>query len=68
MLIEMLNILENFDLKGIGHNTSEYIRVVAEAMKQATADKDRHVEIQNLWTCHSKNYFQKTTQNLYLRR
>ena len=43
MLIEMLNILENFDLKGIGHNTSEYIRVVAEAMKQATADKDRHV-------------------------
>ena len=43
MLIEMLNILENFDLKGIGHNTSEYIRVVAEAMKQATSDKDRHV-------------------------
>ena len=43
MLIEMLNILENFDLKKIGHNTSEYIRVVAEAMKLATADKDRHV-------------------------
>jgi len=43
MLIEMLNILENFDLNKIGHNTSEYIRVVAEAMKLATADKDRHV-------------------------
>ncbi|MHA1529784.1 MAG: gamma-glutamyltransferase [Alphaproteobacteria bacterium] len=43
MLVQMLNILENFDLGGIGHNTTEYIRVVAEAMKAATADKDAHV-------------------------
>ncbi len=43
MLIEMLNILENFDLKALGHNTPEYIRVLAEAMKRATADKDAHV-------------------------
>lgn len=43
MLIEMLNILENFDLKGLGHNQTEYIRIVSEAMKAATADKDRHV-------------------------
>ncbi len=43
MLVEMLNILENFDLGRTGHNTTEYIRVVAEAMKAATADKDAHV-------------------------
>ena len=43
MLIEMLNILENFDLAGLEHNSVEYIRVVAEAMKRATIDKDRHV-------------------------
>ncbi len=43
MLIEMLNILENFDLAAMGHNTTDYIRVVAEAMKAATADKDQHV-------------------------
>ncbi len=43
MLVEMLNILENFDLRGIGHNAPEYIRIVAEAMKQATIDKDTHV-------------------------
>lgn len=42
-LIEMLNILENFDLAALGHNSPEYIRVVAEAMKIATIDKDRHV-------------------------
>jgi gamma-glutamyltranspeptidase/glutathione hydrolase len=43
MLIQMLNILEQFDLQSIGHNTPEYIRIVAEAMKIATADKDAHV-------------------------
>ncbi|MEX2650256.1 MAG: gamma-glutamyltransferase [Alphaproteobacteria bacterium] len=43
MLLEMLDILENFDLAALGHNTPEMIRVVAEAMKVATADKDAHV-------------------------
>ena len=43
MLVEMLNILENFDLAVIGHNSPEYIRVVCEAMKRATIDKDAHV-------------------------
>jgi gamma-glutamyltranspeptidase / glutathione hydrolase len=43
MLIEMLNILENFDLRGIGHNAPDYIRIVAEAMKRATVDKEAHV-------------------------
>lgn len=43
MVLEMLNILENFDLTVIDHNTSEYLRVVCEAMKQATTDKDQFV-------------------------
>jgi gamma-glutamyltranspeptidase/glutathione hydrolase len=43
MLLEMLNVLEKFDLVEIGHNTSEYLRVVCEAMKRATVDKDCHV-------------------------
>ena len=40
MLIEMLNILENFDLAAMGHNSAEYVATVSEAMKIATADKD----------------------------
>ena len=40
MLIEMLNILEQFPLKSLGHNSTEYIRVVCEAMRAATADKE----------------------------
>ncbi|MFL5256199.1 MAG: gamma-glutamyltransferase [Rhodopila sp.] len=43
MLLEMLNILENFDLSAIGHNAPEYIRIVSEAMKIATVDKDASV-------------------------
>lgn len=43
MLVEMLNILEQFDLAGMGHNSTEYIRTVCETMKAATADKDAYV-------------------------
>jgi len=43
MLCEMLNILAHFDLAALGHNTSEYIRIVCEAMKAATADKEAYV-------------------------
>ena len=40
LIIEMLNILEHFDLASMGHNSPEYIATVAEAMKIATIDKD----------------------------
>lgn len=43
MLLEMLNILENFDLAAMGHNSADYIATVAEAMKIATVDKDSKV-------------------------
>ena len=43
MVVEMLNILENFDLIEMGHNTTEYMRTVCEAMKAATSDKDNFV-------------------------
>ena len=43
MLIEMLNMLECFDLKSMGHNSPAYIRTLAEVMKIATSDKDNHV-------------------------
>lgn len=43
MVIQMLNILDNFDLKSMGHNSPEYIATVSEAMKYATIDKDAKV-------------------------
>ena len=43
MVLEMLNILENFDLAAMGHNSPEYIAVASEAMKIATVDKDTRI-------------------------
>jgi gamma-glutamyltranspeptidase/glutathione hydrolase len=43
MLVEMLNILENFDLAAMGHNSPDYIATVSEAMKIATIDKDNKI-------------------------
>ena len=43
MLVQMLNMLEEFDLSGLGHNSADYIRVVTEVMKRATSDKDNFV-------------------------
>jgi gamma-glutamyltranspeptidase/glutathione hydrolase len=43
VVAEMLRILERFDLTALGHNESEYIRVISETMKIAGGDKDRHI-------------------------
>ncbi|MFC0386579.1 gamma-glutamyltransferase family protein [Muricoccus vinaceus] len=43
VIAEMLRILERFDLVSLGHNAPGYMRVMAEAMKTATRDKDRHI-------------------------
>jgi gamma-glutamyltranspeptidase / glutathione hydrolase len=40
MILEMLNILENFDLAAMGHNSPDYVATLSEAMKIATIDKD----------------------------
>ena len=42
-VIEMLNILEGFDLKAMGHNSPSYIHHVAEAMRRAYRDRARHL-------------------------
>ena len=47
MILEMLNILEHFDLSAIGHNSAQYIATVAEAMKYATIDKDQFMGDRN---------------------
>jgi len=42
-LIEMLNILEGYDLRSMGHNSPAYIHHVAEAMRRAFRDRARYV-------------------------
>jgi gamma-glutamyltranspeptidase/glutathione hydrolase len=39
-LLQSLNILENFDLKGMGYNSANYIHTIYQAMSLAFADRD----------------------------
>ena len=39
-MLQALNILENFDLKGMGYNSSRYIHTLYQAMSLAFADRD----------------------------
>ena len=38
-IVTMLNILEAYDLSGMGHNSAEYIHHLAEAMRRAYRDR-----------------------------
>lgn len=40
MLLQSLNILENFDLKTMGYNSTRYIHTLYQAMNLAFADRD----------------------------
>jgi gamma-glutamyltranspeptidase/glutathione hydrolase len=42
VLLESLNILEQFDLHAMKHNSADYIHTVIEAMKLAYADRDTY--------------------------
>ena len=42
VLLEALNILENFDLKSMKLNSPEYLHTVVEALKLAYADRDTY--------------------------
>jgi gamma-glutamyltranspeptidase / glutathione hydrolase len=42
VLLEMFNLLEAYDLKGMKHNSTEYLHVVMEAAKLAFADRDMY--------------------------
>ncbi len=42
-VLEQLNMLEGYDLKGLGHNSPEYLHLLGEVMRLAIADRNRYV-------------------------
>ena len=66
--LEMLNIMEGFDIKKLGHNTADYLHVVTEAKRIAFADRgaflaDRdHMPKDVLKRLLSKDYAASTAQ------
>lgn len=43
VLLQMLAVLEGYDLAALGHNSSDYIHLVSEVMKHAYADRAHHL-------------------------
>lgn len=41
--LEMLNILEGYDLRALGHNSAEYLHLLMEAKRVAFADRDAFI-------------------------
>lgn len=41
-MLELLNILEGYDLRAATHNSADYIHTLVEAMKLAFADRDKY--------------------------
>ena len=70
-IIQMLNILENFDLVVMGHNSPTYTALLTESMKYAYADRSKYlgdpeffdVPVQSLI---SKEYAKKIYQKIEL--
>ncbi|MBL8204841.1 MAG: gamma-glutamyltransferase [Blastocatellia bacterium] len=41
--LQMLNILEGYDVKSLGHNSAEYLHLLVEAKKLAFVDRAKHI-------------------------
>jgi gamma-glutamyltranspeptidase/glutathione hydrolase len=67
-LVEMLNILENFDLKKQGRFSPETLHLILETMRRAYCDRARHLGDQDFVTIHahltSKEYAKKVAEGI----
>ena len=72
--LEMLNIMEGFDIKALGHNSADYLHVVSEAKRIAFADRaahlaDRdHMKTGMLQTLVSKDYAAMRRKEIDMKR
>jgi gamma-glutamyltranspeptidase/glutathione hydrolase len=72
--LEMLNILEGFDIKSLGHNSADYLHVVTEAKKNAFADRAAYLAdrdampAQALATLLSKDYAARRRKEIVMEK
>jgi len=72
-LLQALNILENFDLQKMGHNSADYLHVLIEALKLAYADRDTYYADQDFVEVPaagllSKEYAKERAEEINMRR
>lgn len=73
-IIEMLNIIEGFDIKKMGHNSAKSLHVLTEAMRRAYADRALHLGDPNfnsdmpIEKVTSKEYAEKLRETINLEK
>jgi gamma-glutamyltranspeptidase/glutathione hydrolase len=74
VMLQALNILEDFDLKSMGYNTSRYIHTLCQAMHLAFADRDFYygdpdfAPVEPIIGLLSKNYAKQRAKSIQYER
>ena len=68
-LIQMMNMLEGYDLKSLEHNSAETVHLMTEAMRLAYADRSEHLGDPAFWSVPiegiiSKAYAAELSKNI----
>ena len=71
LLVNMLNMLENYPMDTLGWNSSEYIHLLTEVERRAYADRAEHMGDPDFWDVPismltSKNYAKNRIKNINL--
>lgn len=48
-IVQILNMLEGYDLAALGHNSADGLHLMAEAMRRAYADRSKHLGDPGYW-------------------
>lgn len=56
---QILAMLEDYDLNSMGHNSADYVHVVAESMKRAFADRSYYLGDPDFWDIPQKELISK---------
>jgi gamma-glutamyltranspeptidase/glutathione hydrolase len=72
-LLQALNIIEQFDLQSMGHNSADYLHTVVESLKLAYADRDTYYADQDFVDVPaagllSKDYARERAAEIDMRR
>ena len=73
LLINMLNMLENYPMDTLGFNSSNYIHLMTEVQRRAYADRAEHIVDPDFWDVPismltSKSYAKKRIKNIDLNK
>ncbi|MEE9117779.1 MAG: gamma-glutamyltransferase [Calditrichia bacterium] len=73
LLIQMLNMLENYALGSLGFNSADYIHLLTEIERRAYADRAEHLGDSDYWEVPiemliSKKYATERTQNISMQK